>query len=529
MGTKPRWYELVERSKNFYGEYKHFYQQILDDNNEDNSLFENLFNFKEELVADLRGKYCDLSKEEVLTKVFVTVYSCVMAGNNDFARLNYDEGLWYDTKDLFEVCFFSSLCMFVTNTKRINGMSLEKFTYSHSPLRFNEEYVNGKKNKNYFDYDYPDKSSSAYKLFKSVAGTLRQDRHRILKYRPLYDKNPEWSGVRKDTEHGWAFFSVLSNLGPELEKTYDDIGRLYTNINKLFHPPGDGKYVHKLEAAYLKFSHRLGKIDCELFDKLQDVFNSPKDGDWRENPDISYVKRVNAAHEKFFPVLKKIDHKLYNDMSAELSPLNDADFEAGLDKAFKQLLSRVKKIKYVNFLELQKKMLAYLCEDDRYYGMNIYGYESLIKLNKVTNEVKMLLACRNETEERDVLVRAFILDNICFPDMCHAFFRLKNTDDMIDYVDMFIKFKNCIENLSILVLDEFIENGLLGDDWENLFLDTINEMVERVFYNPEKIDFTVTDTKSAQEVFEKLLYSSALFEIEFRRSRLEALTRLECE
>ena len=54
-----------------------------------------------------------------------------------------------------------------------------------------------------------------------------------------------------------------------------------------------------------------------------------------------------------------------------------------------------------------------------------------------------------------------------------------------------------------LVIDEFVEKGCFGDDWESLFIQMTNEMAESVFYAPSEIDFTVTD--GSQEKFQELL------------------------
>lgn len=54
-----------------------------------------------------------------------------------------------------------------------------------------------------------------------------------------------------------------------------------------------------------------------------------------------------------------------------------------------------------------------------------------------------------------------------------------------------------------LILDEFIDQDLFGEEWKNLFKQTINEMAKDVFYLPDEIDYSI-EPKS-QEAFAELL------------------------
>ena len=64
---------------------------------------------------------------------------------------------------------------------------------------------------------------------------------------------------------------------------------------------------------------------------------------------------------------------------------------------------------------------------------------------------------------------------------------------------------------SCLILDELIERETFGENWESLFIDTINKMAEDVLYNPQEIDFSVTE--DSQKYFERILHAGVYVEV----------------
>ncbi len=137
MDMKPFWYELVERAKNFYGDYELFQKQVV--GNE--AFYRELYNLKEDIIVD-SAKVRELNSEQLLKTAFTRVYNFIAKMNDAF--LIFDE----DTRihdDVFEACFFTTLGMFIHETKRIKGMSLRTFVYNNSL-----NYYNEKESSNYF-------------------------------------------------------------------------------------------------------------------------------------------------------------------------------------------------------------------------------------------------------------------------------------------------------------------------------------------------------------------------------------------
>lgn len=92
------------------------------------------------------------------------------------------------------------------------------------------------------------------------------------------------------------------------------------------------------------------------------------------------------------------------------------------------------------------------------------------------------------------------MQEIVFPKLYEYFGSLGDIKHTDFYSHTFQSFQFKLVIPSFLVIDKFLEDGSLGNDWENLFLKTINEMAEIVLYNPETIDYSVTS--KSQEMFE---------------------------
>ena len=202
---------------------------------------------------------------------------------------------------------------------------------------------------------------------------------------------------------------------------------------------------------------------------------------------------------------------LYNDIdnvcSLPSQPEDDS-YKEKLKVAYQKFLSKLHKIKYTNYLELQRIILSHIIRDTEYYGLNLYRFERKLKPYIIINEVNSLLACQTIDEEDVFLMQSVYLSNISFPKLYKSFASVPlQLRDKFDYVELcadeFPRFLHDIVCTSCLILDELVENGTFGDDWENLFRNVINEMAEDVLYDPAKIDFTTKE--GSQEKFEKLL------------------------
>lgn len=220
---------------------------------------------------------------------------------------------------------------------------------------------------------------------------------------------------------------------------------------------------------------------------------------------------LNSLDNDLFDTYKRIGN-LFSDINAAMRVLKSAPKDEGhyskLHDAYKKFSSKLKKIDYEKFLELQKKILLHTCENKLYYGMNIYRLEKRLRPYRITCDVKRLLGCRDDKEENHIIMRSNIMHDLHFPKLYQDFGAFDDPAYTAFCADTFVSFRNTVVISSRLIIDNLIENGHFKD-WENLFLDSINEMAEVVFYDPAKIDYTVTP--KSQEKFIKIITAQVQF------------------
>lgn len=124
-----------------------------------------------------------------------------------------------------------------------------------------------------------------------------------------------------------------------------------------------------------------------------------------------------------------------------------------------------------------------------------------MRLYAVTGEVRHLLECRTEDEEKDILVKSIVLKDIEFPKLYKHFGHFEDVKYVKIYTYTFLKFMDEVVQSSRLVIDKFVEDGLFGEDWENVFLEATNKLAESVLYDPKEIDYSVESR--SQEMFIK--------------------------
>ena len=411
---KPRWYQLIERVKNFHGYHKSFVEKA----KKNEAYFAGLQELCDQIDVDI-DTLPGLSKEQSLKMIFKRLYNFAIRSSGAYRLFDESSSLY---TNVFEACFLTSLCMFIHETKRIKGMTLRNFIYMNSPHGFFN-----KESPNYFDItgetrNDPDKRSkiaSAMNLLEKEEITFRQQRYRILSNRTVYNEHTEWSSMRLSSEHEWAFQYVLNDIGENLAKTYRDFGNLYKVIN--------------------------AKLDS--------------------SKDEGYKERVAGGYKSF--------------------------------------QNKLKKIKYEAYLALNKEILTHICKDKKYYGMNIYRLEKGLGLYSVTSEVNRLLECKDKEHECRTIEKSISLNGLHFPKVYQDFSSFDDSAYTVSCANIYYKLRDAVVGASRLVYDSLIDIGCLGEDWESLFLNTINDMTERVFYDPEKIDYTVTP--ESQEKFMELI------------------------
>lgn len=412
------WYNLIQRGQNFLWDFETFKTDAI----EKKTFYKKLCSFKNSISPDL-WKLRD-SRSQMLNTLFSEIYGFISRFNFQYTYFLNGSTLY---SSMYEACFFTSLCWFINKTKRIKGMSLNKFTYNNSLYLFYD--------KNSTEYC---PSTSYSDFLNGKASTLRKTKHRLLSSRPVYDKPPQWSAISKDSEYEWNLYHILIDDAPTDAKQ---------------------KWISE---------HNL---TSDEFNIIQDTF-----------------KRIG---------------NLYNDIENKLKTEKDDAYKDRLQNAYKKFTSKLKKLKYENYLNLQKMILSYINEEPRYWGINIYRFEKEFKLCIITNEMNSLLNCKTDEEKNNILTRSAILKDICFPKLYRDFFSIPLYNDLVSYLKFFPDFMNLTISSSCLVIDELIEDGFLGEDWENFLLNTLNKMAESVFYNPKEIDFSVKP--ESQEKFMELL------------------------
>jgi len=404
MNKKYEWHELIERNKHFHGNLELKDEEIIG-----NAEFsQNLYNLKNYILRILDdGNFSD--HQHILHIVFSNIYDFIIGQDYTFDIFDISTNFY---SHIYDALFFTSLGMFLHDTKRIRGKTLTEFIYDNSSQNYNKE-----SSINYCTLKDPLPDLMLDKT------TFRKSRHRLLSSRPVFTDRSEWSAISKDSEYEWSLKYLLERDTDSIFDTYKRIGNLYNDIFK------------ELDSA---------KTSTDS-------------------------KRLKDAYTKF--------------------------------------LSKLRKIKYENYVNLQKFYLSYICNDKTYYGINIYRYEKENRFYIISKEIKKLTACKCEDEEDAILKKSSILSDIWFPRIYEAFFlvpihRLKYT------TDIFTIFRNVFIFVSRLIIDELVEKEYFGDKWESSFISIMNEMTEKVFYNPHELDFSFPTSVRTEELFQKLLSQS---------------------
>lgn len=312
-----------------------------------------------------------------------------------------------------------------------------------------------------------------------------------------------------DSVYKACFFSVLCTfLHDTVRIKGKSLGRfIYDNSLEYYNDKNSQNYFLYEDYSDDRFRNDITKLrqtryrilsSRPVYNKRPEWSAMPKDSEY----EWTFYYTLQVLDESLQDTYKRIGN-LYNDIKKELNSDRDEGYQDRLANAYKKFTAKLKKLKYENYLELQKEVLEHICENDKYYGMNIYRFEKEFKLYIITYELKCLLKCEKEVEERDVLAKSIILKDIHFPKVYKDFASLSNISLIQDYACIFFMIRNLVTDSFYLIMDELIEKGYLGDDWESIFLDIINEMTENVFYDPTEIDYSILP--KSQEKFMKLL------------------------
>jgi hypothetical protein len=213
--------------------------------------------------------------------------------------------------------------------------------------------------------------------------------------------------------------------------------------------------------------------------------------------------------------------RLYNAVYEALKSPKDENFQNKLNAACEKSLRLIEKFKYENYLGSSKCFFEKIRQDKKYYGATFYYFEKAHRTYAITSEVNSLLDAEDEDEIIRILMNSVGLKDIHFTALYNAFGFIDDCDDLIQCVLAFKFLVVQTVNASRLILDELIDKGYFGgkNEWYDLFLDSLNKMAEKVFYDPNSIDYSIKP--GAQKCFETILFTPVFMHYEDGNERVD--------
>ena len=220
------------------------------------------------------------------------------------------------------------------------------------------------------------------------------------------------------------------------------------------------------------------------------------------------------------PALKKIFKRIGNLNTDILKVIESKDCtKAAIENALRKYQSKVEKLHFKDYLELQKFCIDNILKDPKYYGMNIYRLEKRLSPYKIICEINQLINCENVEEECRFFDQSMAFQHIFYPQLYKALINSFDFDYAVSYAHLFPFFSNTFYVSSRLVIDYMIDGNYFGNEWESFLLNHINKMAESVFYNPADIDYSTTP--ESQDAFEKILTAPVRHLISLKIAEIE--------
>lgn len=111
MCNENNWIDLIERNKHFHGNPEAFERHVF----ADPLFYISLYDFRTELFTILE-KDDSSNKKDLLRRVFLYIYLFLCIPNNNFSSFNSSSPYF---KEIFEACYFTTLCNFLYDTTKI--------------------------------------------------------------------------------------------------------------------------------------------------------------------------------------------------------------------------------------------------------------------------------------------------------------------------------------------------------------------------------------------------------------------------
>ena len=130
-----------------------------------------------------------------------------------------------------------------------------------------------------------------------------------------------------------------------------------------------------------------------------------------------------------------------------------------------------------------------------------------LRFYQTIDNIKRFLECKNQEEQNRCLLSTVAIDTIWFPKVSEQLWYIPSLEQRALYAKLFMRLMENSVHMSLLFFDQLIEDGIFGDDWENLFSGTINDMTPYVFYDPQAVKWP--QTPDLQDVFMKVISTPA--------------------
>jgi len=234
-------------------------------------------------------------------------------------------------------------------------------------------------------------------------------------------------------------------------------------------------------------------------------------GKWKTVP-VSVAREFSIVHSVVFGSGNDFKYhrlgslnKLYSKIREAHKSSKDAEYKDRINIACDNALTKIKSVKYENYLRQCKFFLNEISKNEQFRGITLYKFEMAHSLFNITTEVNSLLKSTTEAEVDSILEGSYILNNIHFPSLYSAFCLIDDSDDMFHCVATYKLLLAEFISSGILILDELVEKGYFGneDNWYDFFLEIINKMAERILYSSVDIDFSIE--RRSQICFETIL------------------------
>lgn len=349
-------------------------------------------------------------------------------------------------------------------------------------------------------------------LLKTVFGNV----YSLLTYSngiPQFDPNATNSSIASDSYQACYFMSLCMFLFETRRLKGKSLRRfIYDNSPQKYHIKGTTNYFDfkniKREASgqmNLSDETKLRQYQNRLF-SLRPVHHP--------NSEWSAMRKVSEHEWTLYYIMDNADkdiqrtfwliRTLNGNLEKALKSAKDPD---KLKDAYNKYLSKLSKVKYDKLLRVYEYIINHINEDKSYYGINLYRFEKELRFYQMTDNIKRFLKCKTQKEQNQVLLGTMALDNVCFPKVSRHLWTLPTLNERFSCAANFTNIMEDSINMSLLFYDQFIEDGLFGDDWESTFCETMNRLTTSVLYDPKSVDHL--SAPNVQDAFLKITSVSA--------------------